>query len=91
MERIMETIEQTHESNLIKKIVYSEWAQIIVFTITIFGLFLWSRSESRADFRHLDEKYESHRIEMIALMKSIQDEIKDFHGRLCTIEERNKK
>lgn len=45
-----------------------------VFTLT---LWLWNRSESRADNR-----------EIVALIRSIQDEMKDFHGRLCAIEER---
>ena len=48
----------------------------IVFTLT---LWLWSRSESRNDHRQI-----------IDLMTAIQDEIKDFHGRLCKIEERNR-
>jgi len=46
----------------------------------IIPLFLWNRSESRADARM-----------MLAMVDSIQKEIKDFHGRLCTIEERNRK
>ena len=46
----------------------------IVFTLT---LCLWSRSESRNDNRQI-----------IDLMTAIKDEMKDFHGRLCAIEER---
>ncbi len=46
----------------------------------IIPLFLWNRSESRADIRM-----------MLAMIDSIKEEIKDFHGRLCAIEERNKK
>jgi hypothetical protein len=46
----------------------------------IIPLWLWNRSESRADNR-----------EIIALINAIQTEMKDFHGRLCSIEERNKK
>lgn len=49
----------------------------IVFTLT---LWLWNRSESRNDNRAIT-----------ALVTAIKDEIKDFHGRLCAIEERNKK
>jgi hypothetical protein len=48
----------------------------IVFTLT---LWLWSRSESRNDHRQI-----------IDLITAIKDEMKDFHGRLCAIEERNK-
>ena len=53
----------------------------------IIPLFLWNRSESRADIRHMDAKLESTR----ELVRAIYDESKDFHARLCTIEERIKK
>ena len=43
------------------------------------GLFFWARSESRTDHR-----------EVIALIMAIKDEIKDFHGRLCALEEKYK-
>lgn len=63
-----------------------EWAQ--VFTIVgvnaaLFGanigLLIWFRTESRNDWRHTD-----------SILRAIQQEMKDFHGRLCAIEERNK-
>ena len=47
---------------------------------TTITLFLWATTHAKEDNRA-----------MVALMKSIQDEMKDFHGRLCAIEERNKK
>lgn len=46
----------------------------------IIPLFLWNRSESRADARM-----------MLGMIQAIQKEVQDFHGRLCAIEERNKK
>ena len=46
----------------------------------IIPLFLWNRSESREDTRM-----------MLGMIQAIQDEMKDFHGRLCAIEERNRK
>lgn len=46
-------------------------------------LFLWNRSESRSDYRHLESS-------MNANLLGIREEMKDFHGRLCAIEERNK-
>ena len=49
----------------------------IVFTLT---LWLWSRAEARADNRMV-----------ISLITAIQQEMKDFHGRLCKIEEGRKK
>ena len=42
-------------------------------------LFLLNRSESRTDIRM-----------MLGMINSIQDEIKDFHGRLCALEEKYK-
>lgn len=53
----------------------------------IIPLFLWNRAESRADIRHMDTKLESNR----ELVRAIYDEMKDFHNRLCIIEERNRK
>ena len=64
-----------------------EWAQFAILLLTVLGMFLWlkqdiafNRSESSADRR-----------DILQLIRSIQEEIKDFHGRLCAIEERNKK
>lgn len=56
-------------------------------TALIIPLFLWNRSESRADIRHMDSKLESTR----ELVRAIHEEMKDFHNRLCKIEERIKK
>jgi hypothetical protein len=75
-----------------------EWTQFVIFAAGVFGCFFWNRSESRADIRHMDQKLDANR-ELIreihnetkSLISSIHQEIKDFHGRLCAIEERNKK
>ena len=53
----------------------------------VLPLFLWVRAESRADVRHTDAKLESTR----ELVRAIHDEVKDFHSRLCAIEQRNKR
>jgi hypothetical protein len=50
----------------------------------IIPLFLWNRSESRADYRHLETSVN-------AQLFGIREEIKDFHGRLCAIEEKRNK
>ncbi len=52
----------------------------------IIPLFFWNRSESRADIRHMDAKLESTR----ELVRAIHDEVKDFHIRLCAIEEKRR-
>jgi len=53
----------------------------------IIPLFLWTRAEARADIRHMDAKLESTR----ELVRAIHDEMKDFHARLCEIEQRKNK
>jgi len=54
-----------------------DWFQVIFMVSANMGLFLWARSESRADYRHTD-----------SILQGIREEIKDFHGRLCAIEEK---
>ena len=64
-----------------------EWTHVLGIILgngaLIIPLFLWNRSESRADIRHMDSKLESTR----DLVRAIHDEMKDFHNRLCRIEE----
>ena len=77
------------------------WAPVLALIFANFALiiplFLWNRAESRADIRHTEAKLESTR----ELVRAIHDdnkeirlamlqETKDFHARLCAIEERNK-
>ena len=57
-----------------------DWTQFGIFILTLSGLFLWNRSESNNDRR-----------DMVNILLGIQTEIKDFHGRLCAIEEKNRK
>jgi hypothetical protein len=51
------------------------WVQIVVLLFGnaawVMPLWLWNRTESRADQR-----------QMLAIVQSIQQEMKDFHGRL---------
>ena len=57
-----------------------EWIQVLTVLGSTAGLLIWFRSESRSDYRHTD-----------ALLNGIKDEMRDFHGRLCAIEERRLK
>jgi len=54
-------------------------AMIIGNATLILPLWLWNRSESRADMR-----------EVHSILRAIQDEMKDFHNRLCKIEAERK-
>jgi hypothetical protein len=72
-----------------------DWTQFIIFFIGVFGLFIWVRTESRNDIRHMDNKLDSMRdlihtihTETHASLNGIREEIRDFHGRLCDIEKR---
>ena len=62
-----------------------DWAQVLAMIVgnlaIILPLWLWSRAESRADYRHLEAS-------VSANLLGIREEMKDFHGRLCAIEER---
>lgn len=64
--------------------IFMDWTQFAIFLIAnmVFSLtlWLWSRAEARTDNRRA-----------LDLIEAIKDEMKDFHGRLCAIEERNKK
>lgn len=64
-----------------------EWTQFIIFFIGVFGLWIWNRAESRADTRHMENMIRAN----LDVIDAIREDIKDFHGRLCSIEERNKK
>jgi len=72
--------------------------QFSIMLISFVGLFIWNRTENRTDIRHMDAKLESTR----ELVRAIHDETKEFrmaflqenkefHGRLCSIEERGRK
>lgn len=64
-----------------------DWTQVLTMIVTNIGfvtaIFLWSRRESRSDYRHMEARTD-------AILNAIKDEMKDFHGRLCAIEEKRK-
>ena len=63
-----------------------EWTQFIILIVTMSGLFLWNRSESNNDRRESNND----RRDILNLIRAIEREMKDFHGRLCSLEERKK-
>jgi hypothetical protein len=69
-----------------KEVIIMDWTQFGLMLTAFVGLFIWNRTESRTDMRHMDAKLESNR----NLILAIHEEIKDFHGRLCSLEERKK-
>ncbi|NBV40339.1 hypothetical protein EBR77_00680 [bacterium] len=72
--------------------------ELVVVLVTIAGLFIWNRTESRADARHMDAKIDairelthSIREEGRIFRQQWMEESKDFHNRLCEIERNRKK
>lgn len=65
-----------------------DWTQFAIFflgnTGFTFTLWLWARAESRSDMRHFESSVN-------AQLTGIRDEMKDFHGRLISLEERSRK
>jgi hypothetical protein len=57
-----------------------DWIQALSLFAANAGLIFWFRAESRSDTRM-----------MLGVINSIKDEMKDFHGRLCAIEEKNRR
>lgn len=75
------------------------WVQILTILATNTALFLWARSEARHDQQELREGMRKGQEELRESMRkgqeetrqiiyAIHEELKDFHGRLCAIEER---
>lgn len=57
-----------------------EWIQLLTIIGSNIALFMWARSEARQDQQEIRD-----------IIRAIQEEMKEFHGRLCAIEERNRK
>lgn len=75
-----------------------DWTQVLTIAGTNIALFLFATRQARTDYLHLDRKLEENRKETTQIVKAIQDEVraihdesKDFHNRLCRIEERRDK
>lgn len=61
----------------------TEWYQVATIVAANLGLFLWTVRQSRLDYLHCQRSIDSFKDAMLK-------ETRDFHGRLCAIEERNK-
>lgn len=56
-----------------------DWAQVLFIMGSNLAMFMWARSEARHDQQEIRE-----------IIRSIQDEMRDFHARLCVIAEKQK-
>ena len=68
-------------TNEAKAIIKNEWLQVFTLIITVSGFFLWARSESKEDYRHMEYRIDTH-------LQAIQNEMKDFHSKLIRLEEK---
>lgn len=72
-----------------------EWYQVLTIVGANLGMFLWATRQARADFLHSDRKIDENRKETASIVKSMQenlvaikDDMRDFHNRLCEIEQK---
>lgn len=68
-----------------------DWAQVLFLFLANASLIIWFRVESRADWRHMDSKLDAFVKSIREDVKAVQEEMKDFHNRLISIEEKNKR
>ncbi len=64
-----------------------EWIQVIIFAGISFACCYWKNKGSEAYLRYLDLELQTTR----SLVRDIEDEMRDFHNRLCRIEEQRDK
>lgn len=64
-----------------------DWTQVL----TVFAVIATNIGTIIALYCQMDRKFDEHRRDTTMILMSIQTEMKDFHGRLCAIEERNKR
>lgn len=75
--------------------VSESWMQVLALFLANAALIVWFRAESRSDWRHMDNKLDSQinaiRQDMKEFQVAMLQESKEFHARLCVIEENRKK
>jgi hypothetical protein len=68
-----------------------DWTQVLTIVGANIGMFFWLRSEASADRRQIQQMASEDRRDILSLIREIKDELKEFHGRLCAIEEARRK
>lgn len=66
-------------TNKIKK--HMDWVQVFTIIIATFSMFLWGQRESRSEIREIRREVKEFKADINKIMI-------DFHGRMCTIEEK---
>lgn len=65
-----------------------QWLQVLTIVVAVFGMFMWVRRETNSDSRELRSLLTSLGMKMDRFNDDMKKEAKDFHGRLCHLEER---
>jgi len=65
-----------------------DWTQVLVIFGSNIGLWLWARSESRSDYRHMESNTNAILQGIRDDMKQFHEEMKGFNCRVCKIEEK---
>ena len=68
-----------------------DWSQVFTIIGANLAIFFWLRTESNSDRRQMQQESSADRRDLLSLIREIKDELKDYHGRLCTIEENKKR
>ena len=63
-----------------------DWVQFLLLVLAMAGMFHWVRSDIALN----RSESASDRRDLLQILREMQSEMKDFHGRLCAIEERSK-
>lgn len=75
--------------NLIGLIIAIVGTGIAISGVTV-AMFFWVRSEANNDRRTQAQDTKELRRELVEVMRSIDQEFKDFHNRIYKLEEKNK-
>jgi hypothetical protein len=81
-----------------KRELTMQWTEVLALMGAVFvanmgvmiPMFLWNRAEANADRREMRAVAAEDRRDILMLIREIKEEMKDFHGRLCAIEEKKK-
>ncbi len=84
-------MENTIEWTQVLVIVGANFALLLGFIGTAITMFLWARSEARVKAITQTGGTLEDRKNAEKMIYNIQQEMKDFHGRMCSLEERRLK
>jgi len=64
------------------------WVQVLTIITAVFGMFMWVRRETSADAKELRGMIIKVGDDIKKVGDDVKKESRDFHGRLCILEEK---